>query len=102
MKTPKRQGSGIGRGLVPGGGGGPGVGDSEAARARAPTQQTRRAVPDDARPELRELVGRVAAREHVEDVLELRARKVGEGVGAADELVQLGDLNLLVRADRDD
>jgi hypothetical protein len=31
------------------------------------------AVPDDSWPELRELVGRVAPGEHVEDVLELRA-----------------------------
>ena len=60
------------------------------------------AVPDDARPQLGELVGRVAAREHVEHVLELDAREVGERIGAADEVVQLADLDLLVGADRDD
>ena len=55
-----------------------------------------------ARLELRELVGRVAAREHVEHVLELCAREVGERIGAADEVVQLADLDLLLRGDGDD
>ena len=60
------------------------------------------AVPDDTRSQLGELVGRIATGEHVEDVLELDAGEVGEVVGAADELVQLVDRDLLVGADRDD
>ena len=79
-----------------------GVRDGEPPRARPPAEDARGAIPDDARPQLGELVRRVAAGEHVEDVLELRAREVGEGIGAAHELVQLGDLDLLVGADRDD
>ncbi len=50
----------------------PGVGDREAPRAGAPAHRAGGPIPHDPRPELRELVGRVAAREHVEDVLELR------------------------------
>ena len=56
------------------------------ASRRAPSRRADRAagaVPDDPRPQLGELVGRVAAGEHVEHVLELRAREVGERVGAA-------------------
>ncbi len=78
------------------------VRDREPARSLASADDAAGAVPHDARPELGELVGRVAAREHVEHVLELRARKVGERVRAAHERVQLGDLDLLVRADGDD
>ena len=50
----------------------PGVRDCEAPRAGAPTHRAGGPIPHDPRPQLRELVGRVAAREHVEDVLELR------------------------------
>ena len=60
------------------------------------------AVPDDARPQLGELVGRVAPGEHVEHVLELRAREVAERIGARDERVQVVDADLLVDRDRDD
>ena len=50
----------------------PGVRHREPARAGAAADHAGRPVPDDARPELGELVRRVAAGEHVEDVLELR------------------------------
>jgi hypothetical protein len=60
------------------------------------------AVPRDARPKLREFLRRIATGEHVEDVLELLAREVAEWVGAADEVVQLVDGDLLLRGDRDD
>ena len=76
--------------------------DRELARAAPPSDHAARAVPDDPRPELGELVGRVAPREHVEHVLELHAREVGEVVRAADEVVQLVDRDLLVGADGDD
>ena len=75
------------------------------ASRRAPSRGSDRpagAVPDDPRPQLGELVGRVAPGEHVEDVLELGARQVGERVRAANEVVELADLDLLVGHDRDD
>ncbi len=53
-------------------------------------------------PELRELVRRVAAGEHVEDVLELGPREIGERVRAPDERVQVVDRDFFVGADRDD
>ncbi len=78
------------------------VRDGEATRALPPAHDAAGAVPDDARPQLRELVGRVAAGEHVEHVLELRAREVGERIRAAHELVQRVDFDLRVGADADD
>ena len=60
------------------------------------------AVPDDARAQLGELVRGIAAGEHVEHVLELLSREIRERIGAADEPVQLVDLDLLVGDDRDD
>ena len=60
------------------------------------------AVPDDPRPQLRELVGRIPPREHVEHVLELLAGQLGERVRAPDQVVEVVDGDLLVRADRDD
>ncbi len=78
------------------------VRDGELARARPSTNDARRAIPHDPRPQLRELVRGIAPGEHVEHVLELRAREIGERVGALHELVQLVDRDLLVGADRDD
>ena len=78
------------------------VRDREPPRAGAAADDAGGAVPDDPRPQLGELVRRVAAGEHVEHVLELLQREVGEGVGAADEPVQLRDLDLLLGHDRDD
>ena len=78
------------------------VRDREPSRALPAADHSGGAIPDDARPQLGELVGRVAAGEHVEHVLELRARDVGEGIGAADELVQVVDADLLVGGDGDD
>ena len=80
----------------------PRVRDRQAARPGAPADEACGAVPDDPRPQLGELVRGVAAGEHVEDVLELHAGEVGERVGAADELVQLVDRDLLVGADGHD
>src|SRR5690348_8818892 len=79
-----------------------GVRDRETARAFAPADDACGAIPDDARPQLRELVRWIAAREHVEDVLELDAREICERIRATHEAVQLVDLDLLVRAHRDD
>ena len=79
-----------------------GVRDREPARALAPAQEPGDAVPGDARPQLGELLRRVAPGEHVEDVLELLPRQVAERPGAADEIVELVDGDLLLRADGDD
>src|SRR5438067_1173759 len=59
-------------------------------------------VPDDGRPRLGELVGRLAAGEHDEDVLELDAGQLPERVGACEQLMQVADLDLLLRGDGDD
>ncbi len=80
----------------------PGVRHREPSRARAAADHAGGAVPDDARPQLGELVGRVPAGEHVEDVVELRARELGERVGAAKQVVELVDGDLVLGADRDD
>ena len=60
----------------------PGVRDRDPLRALARAQGAGRALPDDARPQLGELVRGVAAREQVEHVLELLARELAVGVGA--------------------
>jgi hypothetical protein len=65
----------------------PRVRDRKPARALPPAHDAGRPVPDDARPELGELVRRVAAGEHVEHVLELCARQVCEWIRAAHERV---------------
>ena len=83
------------------------VGDRAGIRHRQPpgtraaADDACRAVPDDPRSKLRELVRGVAAGEHVENVLELRPREVGERVRAADELMEVLDRDLLVGADGD-
>ena len=79
-----------------------GVRHREPPGAGATADDAGGAIPDDARPELGELVGRVTAGKHVEHVLELCPREVGEWVRAAHELVQVVDGDLLVRRDRDD
>jgi hypothetical protein len=47
---------------------------------------------DDPRAQVAELLGGIAPVEHVEDVLELRARELGVGVGARDERVEVVDV----------
>ena len=78
------------------------VRDREPARAGAAADDAGRAVPDDPGPQLGELVGRVAAGEHVEHVLELLQGEVGERIGAADQPVQRRHFDLLLGDDRDD
>ena len=73
------------------------VRDRDPLRALAGAQDAGRALPDDARPQLGELVRRVAAGEQVEHVLELLARELAVGVGALEQRVQRVDLQLLDR-----
>ena len=77
----------------------------ELARALAGTDRPGDPVPHDARPQLGELGRRVAAVEHVQDVLQQLAAELGVGVRARDERVQLVDTGRLVLRrgrDRDD
>ena len=73
------------------------VRDGDPLGAFACAQRAGRALPDDARAQLGELVRRVAPGEQVEHVLELLARKLSIGIGAPDQLVQRVDLQLLDR-----
>ncbi len=59
------------------------------------------AVPDDARPQLGEAVGGVAAVEHVEHVLQLLAGELVEGLRGGDEALDLVDLPLVEGRHRD-
>ena len=59
-------------------------------------------VPDDARPQLAELLRRVAAVQHVEHVLELAPLQVGVGPRAPDQGVELVDRHALLPGARRD
>ena len=72
-------------------GDGAAAGDGQPLRAAPRGQLAGDAVPHQARPQLGERVGRVAAGQHVEHGLERRARQPGERRGAADELLDLVD-----------
>ena len=72
-----------------------GVGHRELQRAAAGADGVLDAVPDDARPQLGELLGGVAAVEHVEHAVEQLARQLGERVGAPHRLVERGHLELV-------
>ena len=60
------------------------------------------AVPRDARPELGELVRRIASRQHVEHAVEDRAAQLGERRRAADRREKVVDVPLVHRRHRDD
>ena len=76
--------------------------DGEEPRAGSPSHDARRAIPHDSWTQLGELVGGVAPGEHVEDVLELRAREVGKRIRAPNELVELVHRDFLVSTDCND
>ena len=62
-----------------------GVGDDQRAGPFAAVHRAGGAVPDDPRPQLGEAIGGVAPVEHVEDVLELLAGEVLEGLRRGDQ-----------------
>ena len=66
------RGAGEEHAVEPAVGDGPGVGDRHALGTLARGERAADAIPRQARPQLRELVGRVAARQHVEDAVEAR------------------------------
>ncbi len=78
------------------------VRDRELARPLAGADDVLDAVPDDPRPQLGELLRRVAPVEHVEHVVEQLAVELGERVRAPDQLVQLGHLPLVAGRDAGD
>ena len=78
-----------------------GVGDDQRASAFAAVHGALGAVPDDARAQLGEAVGGVAAVEHVEHVLQLFAGEVVEGLRGGDEALDLVDLPLVEGGHRD-
>ena len=75
----------------------PAVRDGQAAGVGAGADDVRRAIPDDARAQLGELVRRVPARQHVEHALELGPGQVAVGVRPGDERVQVGDVPVVDR-----
>ncbi len=80
----------------------PGVRDGELARPLAAADRPGGPVPDDPRTELGEALGRVAAVEHVEDVLELLAGELAVGLSGGDHPLDLVDLPVVVGHHRDD
>ena len=79
-----------------------GVRDRQLLRALARAHRPAQPVPDDARAQLGELVGGIAAGEHVEDALEGRAREVREGRRPADEREEVVDAPLAEGHRRDE
>ena len=79
-----------------------GVGDDELEGASAAVHGAAGAVPDDARAQLGEAVGRVAPVEHVQHVLQLLAGEVVEGLGGGDEALDLVDVPLVEGGHRDE
>ncbi len=67
------------------------VGHGQRAGAAAGADRALEPVPHDPRPQLAELLRRVATVEHVEHVLELAAVELGVGPGAPEQLVQVVD-----------
>ena len=78
------------------------VGDRERARALAVADRARHAIPHDPRAQLAELLRRVAPVEHVEHVLELRARQLRVGVGPEHQCVEVIDRERLGRGGHGD
>ncbi len=76
------------------------VGDGEAGRPLARADGAAQAVPHQARPQLRELVGGIAAGKHVQHALELCARQPRERGRPPDEREQAVHRLLRARADR--
>jgi len=70
-------------------------------RARACADTVLGTVPHDARPQSRELIGGVAARKHVERLVEHVVGDVGEVGGAAHEREEVVDVPLVERAGGD-
>ena len=79
-----------------------GVGDRHALGAFASFDHVADAIPGDARPQLRELVGRIASRQHVEDALERAAAQVGKRRRPPDEREEVVHRPGVARRDGDD
>ncbi len=77
------------------------VGDREPQRERARSQAAAHAVPDQAWPQIRELIARIPSREHIEHPVEGRAWQLGEGRGLPHRAIQMVDVVGLDRAHGD-
>ena len=80
----------------------PAARDGDDLRALARAHEAARAVPHDARPQLGELVRRIAPREHVQDALEGAARKLRERGGLVNDALEIFDGPVIHRGHRDD
>src|SRR5258708_9102383 len=69
--------------------------DGQPLRPRATSNRTRDTVPHNARPQLRELVGRIAAAEHVEHAVERTRTQLAVRVRPADHPRPAPDTPLL-------
>ena len=83
-------------------GDGSGIGDRQPLRARASSYRARHAVPYDPRSQLGELIGRIAAAQHVKHRFECPRTEVAVGVGPTHDPGQIVHLPLLHRAHGDD
>jgi hypothetical protein len=79
-----------------------GVDDRHALRAFASRHLVLQAVPRQAGTQIREVVGRIAPRQHVEHALEDRSAQLGERRGAADGAIQRVDAPVVHRNHCDD
>ena len=78
------------------------VGDGDPLRALARGQHVFEPVPRQARPQIGEVVRRIAAREHVEHAFEGAAAELGKRRGAPDGVEERVDRPLVHRHHRDD
>ena len=80
----------------------PAVGNRHALGAFPRDDGAGEPVPGDARPQLGELVRRIASREHVENAVERGAAQLGEGRGAAERREEIVHAPLVHAGHRDD
>ncbi len=78
------------------------VGDRDALRAFARADAAGRAIPRDARPQLREFVRRIPSRQHVEHTIEHCTAQLRERRGAADRGEEIVHVPVVHRRHRDD
>ena len=78
------------------------VDDRDALRAFACRQSVLQSIPRQTRPQVGEIVGRIAPRQHVEHAFEYGSTEFRERCGAADGIEQRVDIPVFVRNRRDD
>src|SRR5690606_31481370 len=81
---------------------GPGVDHGDRPGVAPRRKNVRLPVPEDARAEVSEVVGRVLSGEHAEDAFELLTAQGGEVIGAPNQLLEVIDRPVFDRADGHD